>query len=104
MLVVTDASLAWGGLYDYKNTWSPPHKTHRIGTDVDVRSKNIPDNNREEFEKIACKNYGFPSLEYEEQTNEHYHLYFLPYNTDIVEFCVVEDAPEEGGGGGEIPL
>ena len=108
-LVVTDASLAWGGLYDYMNTWSPPHNTHRIGTDIDVRSWNIPDNNREEFEKIVCINYGFPKLEFPGQSNEHYHLYFFPYNADIVDPCVKE-APEDGGGesggdggGGDIP-
>lgn len=79
MLVVTDASLALGGLYDFRNTWNPPHNTHRIGTDIDVRSKNIPDDNREEFEKIVCKNYGFPYLEAEGLDNEHYHLFFFPY-------------------------
>lgn len=87
LLVVTDASLAWGGLYDYKDTWAPPHTYHRIGTDIDVRSKNIPESNRKEFEKIVCKNYGFPDLEYEGQANEHYHLYFFPYDPSIGSFC-----------------
>ena len=86
MLVVTDASLAYGGLYDYQNTWAPPHKTHRVGTDIDVRSKNIPKkdsqrkvDNRQEFESIVCRNYGYPKLEFPGQVNEHYHLYFFPY-------------------------
>jgi hypothetical protein len=79
LLIVTDASLAYGGLYDYQNTWVPPHKTHRIGTDIDVRSKNIPENNRSKFENIVCDNYGSPKLEYPGQDNEHYHLYFFPY-------------------------
>lgn len=103
MLVVTDASLAWGGLYDYKNTWNPPHNTHRIGTDIDVRSKNIPEDNRDEFEKIVCENYGFPKLEFSGKPNEHYHLYFLPYDADKVDLCI-EDAPGGGdSGGGDIP-
>ena len=86
LLVVTDASLAYGGLYDYQNTWAPPHKTHRVGTDIDVRSKNIPKkdsqrkvDNRQEFESIVCRNYGYPKLEFPGQVNEHYHLYFFPY-------------------------
>lgn len=66
---------------------SPPHTYHRIGTDIDVRSKNIPESNRKEFEKIVCKNYGFPDLEYEGQANEHYHLYFFPYDPSIGRFC-----------------
>ncbi len=102
MLVVTDASLARGGLYDYKNTWDTPHTYHRIGTDIDVRSKNIPKDNRDEFKQIVCDNYGFPKLESPGKDNEHYHLYFLPYNPDIVENCV-KDAPEGDGGGGDIP-
>jgi len=79
LLVVTDASLADGGLYDYQNTWRPPHRTHRIGTDIDVRSKNILERNRYIFESIVCDNYGLPRLEFAGQGNEHYHLYFYPY-------------------------
>jgi len=102
-LVVTDASLAWGGLYDYMNTWDTPHTYHRIGTDIDVRSKNIPEDNRDEFEKIVCENYGFPKLESPGKPNEHYHLYFLPYDADKVDLCI-EDAPGGGdSGGGDIP-
>lgn len=94
MLVVTDASLAWGGLYDFKNTWNPPHNTHRIGTDIDVRSRNIPEGkNRELFERFVCRNYGFPDLEFHGEDNEHYHLYFLPYNSTVGSLCK-----------GELPL
>ena len=93
------ASLPWGGLYDYMNRWSPPHNTHRIGTDIDVRSKNIPEGkNRELFERFVCRNYGFPDLEFPGQLNEHYHLYFMPYSANIVGLCVRE-SPEDGGGG-----
>ena len=38
-LRINDISLIWGGLFDYDvmNTpWSPPHKSHRIGENVDV--------------------------------------------------------------------
>jgi hypothetical protein len=34
-LIVNAASLVYGGLEDINNNWSPPHATHRIGTDVD---------------------------------------------------------------------
>ncbi len=34
-LIVTAASLIYGGLNDIGNNWSTPHKAHRIGTDVD---------------------------------------------------------------------
>ena len=82
LLVVTDASLAYGGLYDYRNTWAPPHKTHRVGTDIDVRSKNIPNGKqRDAFESIVCANYGLPKLEFPGQASEHYHLFFLPYKS-----------------------
>ena len=88
LLVVTDASLPQGGLYDYKKTWKPPHKTHRIGTDIDVRSWNIKGKkNREEFEWYACKNGGFPMLEAPGKTNEHYHIFFAPYSSRAAKYC-----------------
>ncbi|MBI4822855.1 MAG: putative metal-binding motif-containing protein [Nitrospirae bacterium] len=91
LLVVTDASLEWGGLYDYKNTWTSPHNTHRIGTDIDVRSKNIPIGiNRNAFKRFVCRAAGFPYLEYLGQDNEHYHLFFYEYkNYDY--FCPREE-------------
>jgi hypothetical protein len=33
-----DSSLELGGLYDYKSTWAPPHKTHRFGQATDLRT------------------------------------------------------------------
>ena len=36
ILSVNDLSLPDGGLFDFKNTWSPPHNTHRTGTDADI--------------------------------------------------------------------
>lgn len=101
MLVVNDASLAWGGLYDFKNTWNPPHTYHRLGTDIDVRSWNIPSKNRRKFEEFVCENYGFPDLEFPGRLNEHYHLYFIPYNANIVGLCVRESSEDGGGSGGD---
>ena len=34
-LRVNAASLVYGGINDVSNNWGPPHRTHRIGTDVD---------------------------------------------------------------------
>lgn len=36
-LQVNDASLPFGGLFDWKATWAPPHSTHRRGIDIDMR-------------------------------------------------------------------
>lgn len=87
ILIVNDGSLPWGGLYDYKDTWKPPHGSHRIGTDIDVRSKNIPERNRKDFEKLACDSGGYPKLEYPGADNEHYHLYFAPYIDKHYNLC-----------------
>jgi hypothetical protein len=74
-LVVNDASLAWGGLYDVENNWWPPHRTHRFGMDIDIRTRDgdLPQENRDVFEDIVCNNGAFPYPE------GHYHLFFFPY-------------------------
>lgn len=35
-LSVNDISLPWGGLFDYKANWSPPHQTHGLGVAADL--------------------------------------------------------------------
>ncbi len=35
-LFYTGASLEWGGLFDYRGDWSPPHKSHDDGRDLDI--------------------------------------------------------------------
>jgi hypothetical protein len=35
-LSLNDMTLPLGGLFDVKHNWSPPHKSHRDGTDADV--------------------------------------------------------------------
>jgi hypothetical protein len=39
-LYLNDASLEWGGLFDVskKTPWSPPHRGHRRGIDIDIRA------------------------------------------------------------------
>lgn len=85
--VVTDASLEWGGQYDYNDTWAMPHLYHRIGTDIDVRGRSIPDDNRRKFKNIVCKLGGFPKLEKKGKPNEHFHIYFSAYNSKIFTYC-----------------
>jgi hypothetical protein len=36
---INDMSLEYGGPFDTKNLWHPPHRTHREGRDVDVDDK-----------------------------------------------------------------
>ncbi|MEO6553987.1 MAG: hypothetical protein ABIO96_05510 [Nitrospiraceae bacterium] len=33
---INDASLVWGGLFDYPGKWLPPHASHRVGEEFDV--------------------------------------------------------------------
>ncbi len=35
-MIATAASTLFGGINDIGNNWAPPHKFHRIGTDVDI--------------------------------------------------------------------
>lgn len=61
-LSVNDLSLPWGGLFDFKNVYLPPHKTHREGTDADINQLGVPcfrDDNLSRAVK-AVANRGFP--------------------------------------------
>ena len=80
VLHYNDSSLERGGLFDVgKTKWKPPHKRHRVGTDVDVRaneaSGNIPSKDDVEFSRLAKKSGCFARIEYVGTTNEHFHLY-----------------------------
>jgi hypothetical protein len=104
-LTITDASLQYGGRYEINGDWTHrSHFYHRIGLDVDLRSKNILDepyidsnkNGRYDFgEPFIDRNgngkrdlnrtrlrdilKGFvPHFELEDPAgnNEHFHLYF----------------------------
>jgi len=35
-ICTNDQSLPWGGLFDYEQTWAPPHDGHRDGTSADI--------------------------------------------------------------------
>ncbi|MDH4227840.1 MAG: putative metal-binding motif-containing protein [Deltaproteobacteria bacterium] len=101
LLMVNDASLESGGLYDVNKNWKTPHTTHRLGTDVDIRSwpltvrmngenveVGIPKENRWMFNRIVCAAGGYPKLEHENiEGEEHYHLYFYLYSNDKKDLC-----------------
>jgi hypothetical protein len=104
-LVITDASLQHGGRYEIHGNWThKSHFYHRIGLDVDLRSKDILDEpyidtnkngaydlgepftdrngngkrdlNRTKLEEILTKRVPDYKLEDSGGRNEHYHLYF----------------------------
>jgi hypothetical protein len=91
-LVVTDASLKLGGLYDICGTWNSAdgcyiaeyggHSTHRKGTDIDMRIWNIPERYKDDFEKVVCDNFGYPWPK-----SDHYHIYFAPYISRHYKYC-----------------
>lgn len=70
-LFVNDMSLPDGGLYDFRNTWAPPHATHREGRTADINSTSMQQGERDFF-KVTALSLGFSvTLE----TNpEHWHL------------------------------
>jgi hypothetical protein len=70
-IFVNDMSLPQGGLYDFRNSWAPPHATHREGRTVDINSTTMSNPEKQFFRQTAV-NLGFQvTLE----TNpEHWHL------------------------------
>ena len=67
VLYLNDASLAWGGLFDIKNSWSNPHVEHRRGGSIDVRANgasfgSIPDVNIEKVEGFLARTTGIDFL------------------------------------------
>jgi hypothetical protein len=112
VLKVNDMSLEYGGRFDFRGQWEGylDHQYHRQGTDVDIRSTSIPDDDRYRdinrngrydrgepikfdlngngqydytntvFEGTCRDNGGRARLEYPGDRNEHYHIYFYEYN------------------------
>jgi hypothetical protein len=93
-LAINDISLKWGGVYDLCGKWNASetctaypdggHKTHRKGTDVDVHSKSMTDEEKEQFKKLVCNYHGYPLLH---GSSVHWHLFFAPYNQRNIELC-----------------
>lgn len=83
-LVITDASLEWGGGFDIGGHWEDcitprrlggdghGHQTHREGRDIDVRIWNIPNDHRDEIEGFASDMGAVADV----HQPPHYHLDF----------------------------
>ncbi|MFZ5502335.1 MAG: hypothetical protein ACOY3V_02205 [Pseudomonadota bacterium] len=87
-LTLNDASLVWGGVFDYTGNWNQPHVEHRRGTAIDVRANNaagaIPSGRpKREFIKLlrsfrVFRNNGVDFLHENIGTNnEHFHIRLL---------------------------
>ena len=43
---INDISLEYGGLFDINKDWSPPHKSHRLGTNADISIWGVDENDK----------------------------------------------------------
>ncbi len=70
-LAYNDMSLQFGGLFDIRGGWSPPHGSHRLGTDVDLRL--VPANRRQALRHRITQS-GISTILVED-TPPHWHLH-----------------------------
>jgi hypothetical protein len=71
LLKINDSSLIKGGLYDFKNTWNPPHNGHRTGMVVDINNFSAED---ARFEQFVANHQAIADWE---DNPPHYHLELL---------------------------
>lgn len=64
-----DASLIMGGLFDISGGWSPPHKSHREGEDIDLRTITLS-NSQRNFLILKAPKLGIKII----QEGNHWHL------------------------------
>ncbi|MDE0399645.1 MAG: hypothetical protein OXL96_17765 [Candidatus Poribacteria bacterium] len=109
-LQINDCSLQWGGVFDVDLTitpqfWSPPHSTHRVGLDTDIRldraetdggipeDSQIPGDRKKyenEFYEILRNVYaGATARPHGTGLNRHYHVYWVP-NRDARRYSTYE--------------
>jgi len=76
-IVITDASLLWGGRFDinavdsqHPAPWQPPHAEHRNGRQADVRLRGMNDADRKAFLSI-CAEIGLTA---EIHSGNHWHI------------------------------
>jgi hypothetical protein len=75
---ITAASLVWGGLYDYKGDWRPPHSTHRSGGDIDF-DDNGAESDPQLMENHCAKfSFGGRPIKCELHNGNHFHAYVGP--------------------------
>jgi len=87
-IAINDISLMWGGLFDIKSDWNPPHQSHRWGYQADVRITNIPAGDQAALKKIMENNGARVLIE----TNPpHFHLDFTPKDSPHYEEALVCD-------------
>jgi hypothetical protein len=72
-LMVNDMSLLNGGLFDINGDWTTPHVEHRDGTNADVRSAGMSNEERTWFRQAAT-DLGFGVLLHGDP--QHWHLSF----------------------------
>ena len=72
-LKVNDGSLRYGGLYDYNETWAPPHWGHRDGKNVDVYPT-APDSSKWEFLKDKIEELGSTFIDKSKVSPKHLHF------------------------------
>ena len=71
-LFVNDMSVQWGGLFDHRATWRPPHQTHREGRTVDINSTSMNPAEKNYFRQTAAS-LGFSVTL--ENNPPHWHLF-----------------------------
>jgi hypothetical protein len=70
LLGYNDMSLEWGGIFDIKATWAPPHATHRTGQNMDFRLKGLTDIQKKVVEAIMKKH----NVDIFKEDAAHWHL------------------------------
>jgi hypothetical protein len=53
-ITVTDATLMWGGRFDLNQDWNPPHAEHRDGHQADIRSRDMNEQDKLAFQRLAA--------------------------------------------------
>jgi len=94
VLHLNDASLERGGLFDIQypgrgtTWWTPPHKTHRFGVEIDIRANSlsgaIPATNFKVFEgfvkRVGASTCPSAGPGYINTSNQHYHVCLMGGN------------------------
>jgi hypothetical protein len=68
-ITVTDASLQWGGRFDLRSDWRPPHHEHMDGRQADLRKYDMTPEDQTRFRAIAAQ-VGIAILE----ESDHWHV------------------------------
>jgi len=67
-------SLVYGGLFDYKATWDPPHSEHRVGKNADVYPTGTPTDAKWDFIKQKITDLGSSYVDESSTTSPHIHF------------------------------